>query len=50
MIGTTVLVLLGLDLALFRDSQTLALMTKLLTALLVLAFALGMEPDPFACA
>lgn len=42
-IGTTVLVLLGLDLALFRDSQTLALMTKLLTALLVLAFALGME-------
>lgn len=42
-IGTAVLVLLGLDLALFRDSQTLALMTKLLTALLVLAFALGME-------
>lgn len=42
-IGTALLVALGLDLALFRDSHTMALMTKLLTVLLVCAFALIME-------
>nr|WP_297275543.1 HAMP domain-containing sensor histidine kinase [uncultured Agathobaculum sp.] len=42
-IGTAALVLVGLDLALFRDSQMMALMTKLLTVLLVCAFALVME-------
>lgn len=42
-IGTAALVLVGLDLALFRDSQMMVLMTKLLTVLLVCAFALVME-------
>ena len=41
-IGTVGLVLYGLDLALYRDNKMMSLMTKLLTAVLVCAFALVM--------
>lgn len=42
-IGTAALVLLGLETVLYQDNQVITLLTKLLTTLLVCAFALVME-------